>query len=611
MTITFDASSGGKSSTSPLSYNHTIGSGTNRVLVISVGTNASAGSISATYNGVSFTLIATITSSSYTTFLGYILEANLPATGTYSVSISITGSPVGTNGIQSEVISLAGVAQQAPEANTTNSGGPALASLTTFLTTATADAWIVDGMTADGGVTTLTVGGSQTKRNNQSSTSINTSMSTHVTTAPGSYSNVWNFSGNATVATTVMAAFASADATPVIKDVRVKTGTFTTPAGTGNNAVTGVGFTPKALYLYWVPVTSSTAANDSVTGHGITDGSTHRCINAGGTNGAQATFRSRSTTVPLDVKNAAATTLAAASFVSFDTDGFTLNYTTAASGYIIHYVAFGGADVRAKVASSLASASPLTGLAFSPEFMILISNNSTGTATESFGTQSIGFANAALQEFDLTTYHGNNTSDQTQKRSVLRSTGFLAQVTTAVDYELSISGVTSDGFSWTGTNADNFDGLYLNFNGVRTYITTFTKATGAAPVDQTLPSFGFRAQAYGLYSANRTSETGAAGNVVDAYGVYDRILYGCIQATDDNSSTNADMVSSTAYVIGMGTTNANFDAAAVPKPIDGNAPVVTWNPNTGTASIIGVWGIETMDPYVLLPGRGDAFCANF
>jgi hypothetical protein len=254
----------------------------------------------------------------------------------------------------------------------------------------------------------------------------------------------------------------------------------------------------------------------------------------------------------------------------------------------------------------------LTGLAFSPEFMILISHNSTGTTNESFGTQCVGFANASLQEFNLSTYHGNNASDQSAKKSVLRSTGFMAQVDgTGLTYELSISGVTADGFSWTGTNADNFDGLYLNLKGVRTYVSTFAKGTGAAPVDQTLPNFGFQAQLYYRGTANRTSETASSGNVVDAYGVYDRTLYHCIEATDDNGSQNADMVSSTAYVIGMGTTNANFDAAAVPKFISGNAPVVTWNPNTGTASIIGVWAIETMDPYVLLPGRGDAFCANF
>lgn len=129
----------------------------------------------------------------------------------------------------------------------------------------------------------------------------------------------------------------------------IKAAAFATPAATGNLAVTGLGFAPTWALLVAV---NATADDTWQTGNS--------CIAKGiiGTDPAGALFQvcnkivfdatseatsSIALTVAIEISSTrtaiGTTPIYSAALVSFDTDGFTLNFTTAVSGYKVFYLA--------------------------------------------------------------------------------------------------------------------------------------------------------------------------------------------------------------------------------------------------------------------------------
>ncbi|NIQ91673.1 MAG: DUF2341 domain-containing protein, partial [Deltaproteobacteria bacterium] len=149
--IILDNTSGGStnSGTNTLTFQHTIGCGSNRLLVVSI---AVEGSVTydvtdVTYNGVSLTKgVENAAGSAFyiNTEIWYMLDAALPSAGTYDVVITTTGDPTETN-INAGAISVTGVAQGLPEATAVNDDAEAgSATIQTDITTSTDGAWIFD-----------------------------------------------------------------------------------------------------------------------------------------------------------------------------------------------------------------------------------------------------------------------------------------------------------------------------------------------------------------------------------------------------------------------------------------------------------------------------------
>lgn len=127
---------------------------------------------------------------------------------------------------------------------------------------------------------------------------------------------------------------------------RVKVGSFTT-GGVGSQATTGVGFQPKGLFTAGVGDTATGTSNDSITLIGGTSGTTSSKVAGMSYPNNTANNPSRAYAADKAVLGAvaanAATVISEADLTSFDSDGFTLNYTTASSsGYYVGYVAVGG-----------------------------------------------------------------------------------------------------------------------------------------------------------------------------------------------------------------------------------------------------------------------------
>ncbi len=119
---TFDASSASSAvngSAGDETVSHTIGSGSNRLLLVLVSIESSALSSSGvTYNSVAMTSIGTGVDLGGNQVEGYyMLEADLPSTGSYNIVSSISGSYI-DGGHTVSAISVSGAKQSAPSYET-------------------------------------------------------------------------------------------------------------------------------------------------------------------------------------------------------------------------------------------------------------------------------------------------------------------------------------------------------------------------------------------------------------------------------------------------------------------------------------------------------------
>ncbi|MGD9035721.1 MAG: type II secretion system protein [Syntrophobacterales bacterium] len=200
-TIASDSqSSGFADSAMSLTFNHTIGGSSNRILVVGVSIetcNPYQTVNSVTYGGQTLTFLtsAEVTSSNACrgrVELYYLLEADMPGAGPFNVYITATGT---CDALAAGAISLTGVAQQAPEASNTNAND-AQSTISTSITTLTDGAWLVD-VVHSGNPGTFTANSGQTVRYDQASSTSEVAGSTLLVASAGSTSLGWiNTSAN-------------------------------------------------------------------------------------------------------------------------------------------------------------------------------------------------------------------------------------------------------------------------------------------------------------------------------------------------------------------------------------------------------------------------------
>lgn len=171
-------------------------------------------------------------------------------------------------------------------------------------------------------------------------------------------------------------------------------GTFNKNAGTGAQAITGVGFTPKVLIL-WTSYqsTADVIGNDSIFGFGFTTGAaqSHAASWSSQHNVATSNNSRRGAAKVLTVVQYGETLLAECGLTSFDADGFTLDWTTNGGGtQIVHFLALGGGDIVNQKVSTFTSPTStgnkvITGLGFQPDLILFLrhsplSNLALGTS---------------------------------------------------------------------------------------------------------------------------------------------------------------------------------------------------------------------------------------
>jgi pectate lyase len=155
-TVTFDSASSASiaTATTTLSWSHTLnaGPGSSRAVVVGVVSRgssvANASASGATFNGVPMISLATsVANAGSGTFnrsqLFYLLDASLPAAGTYTVQVTFAVSQSASNNPLGGAISLTNVSQSAP-AGFSNSSGTGTANTLTTVVSASPGSWVVD-----------------------------------------------------------------------------------------------------------------------------------------------------------------------------------------------------------------------------------------------------------------------------------------------------------------------------------------------------------------------------------------------------------------------------------------------------------------------------------
>jgi parallel beta-helix repeat protein len=243
-----NTNSGGATSNT-MSWTHALGnpSGNKRLVIVGVtsenGDPAAQVINSITFNGVAMTAVAgaTGTNGSNRIDMYYILDANLPASaGSYTITVNYGGSVTHTS---AGAIELSGVAQGAREAVATSTASSAN-SISTSVTTLTADAWVVSMLGASEGTTfglTVSTANSTERWENASSTAL-AAGSTLATTTTGSKTVTWTGSASINRWAQSLAAFAPATATvsgTVYEDVTYAGGSGRTLAASSGSARSG------------------------------------------------------------------------------------------------------------------------------------------------------------------------------------------------------------------------------------------------------------------------------------------------------------------------------------------------------------------------------------
>ncbi len=289
-------------------------------------------------------------------------------------------------------------------------------------------------------------------------------------------------------------------------------GSFTVPNATGNQATTGVGFQPKFVFFWGNGYTSdgdtagptSRALASPYWGFGIS--STSRVAMTEGDDGVTANNTATDATKCIK-RISGVTTIFAADLVSLDSDGFTVNFTTAnASAFVVNYLAVGGADLTSVFLKSFTSATSTgnqstTGVGFKPDVIWLMgadnsaSNNSTN----------IGFGKSSSTR---------NTSSQAANAT----TGGCVQKTTkvytnldgsnSVRCEADLVTLDSDGFTlnWTTANANTHTIYALCLKGPSLAVGSFTQKTSTG--SQATTGLGFLPKGMVVVSAGLTAGSG-------------------------------------------------------------------------------------------------------
>jgi hypothetical protein len=243
----------------------------------------------------------------------------------------------------------------------------------------------------------------------------------------------------------------------------VKTGSAAAKTTTGNESYTGLGFQPTAL-IVWAGKFSTTPLDQSTNGNGLfgvaTSSSERGMVAWRNLNNSnpQVAKRRQSTQRVLSTT----TTFTEADFVSFDSDGFTLNYTTAGGNAdIFYYLALRGPQVKVSAFNQATSTGnqSITGAGFTPKAAIMMSANDVSGNNDSalaHARASFGWATGTSERASFWIGETDNVSPTVASRNLDRTKliKLMTEGTPTVNAAADHVSFDSDGQTINWTTAD-------------------------------------------------------------------------------------------------------------------------------------------------------------
>lgn len=298
-----------------------------------------------------------------------------------------------------------------------------------------------------------------------------------------------------------------------------KVGQFAASTSSGDQAITGVGFQGKAIILWGSRVASTGfsaniqffigCATSSSARWAFADGEDDNVVNgdSGRTSQNSACVRmiSDATTPTID---------GVADFVSFDSDGFTINWSDPpAIAALINYVVIGGTDVvNAKagdftLATSGASQSS-TDPGFQPNFLMLVNIGLASHTGSTSGYMCIGAASGASDQACALTRSNDNSTARMKWQKSGRITLGTATAGTA-DHEAALSSFDATGFTLSVSDVPSASRIHgylaIQFANTQCKVGVETQKTSTGTKDTALAFDPSAVMFWGVNAVNNAS----------------------------------------------------------------------------------------------------------
>jgi hypothetical protein len=377
---------------------------------------------------------------------------------------------------------------------------------------------------------------------------------------------------------------------------------FAANTSTGNQAITGVGFTPKALIVWGTTQTATGYAAGLHFFFGVATSSTTSqqwCIasaaddniansNAGGSGDVNSLLTILSNGTP--------TVDAVATLSSFDSDGFTINWSNApGSAWIIHYLALGGSDITNAKAGTFDMPATNTAVAvtdpgFQPDFLLV--GTQAATAGIRTGTHhTIGMASSTTERGAIswaeTDGAANTTAGIGQRTNLL-----LPVISTGGSYNWNgdLTSFDANGFTITFTANPGAarPAYYLALEGGNYFVgsdtakitTTGTKATTGVGFQPT----GLLSMSWNQV-ASSSIDTSSSNNMKASYFASDGTREGGVWVGSDDAASTMETNKRTVTdkALGMSTWTATTNAEADLSSFDSDGFTLNWTTVDATA----------------------------
>lgn len=327
--------------------------------------------------------------------------------------------------------------------------------------------------------------------------------------------------------------------------ISVKVGTFQSIAGTGNQSITGVGFTPKSLIIWSHELNSlNSFSSDAVFDIGFASSTSaerfHGMYNFDASASADCTETRTNVNIigiDFDIDNVIDTR---ANLTTFGSDGFTLNWTANSAGLTrYNYIAIGGADLTDTASGQITAPSSTgdqatTGVGFMPDFVLFLADNMTAAQDDqtvsNTGSVALGCMNDVGEQAAIAVIAEDAVATMETAR-YQRDDKCLAIFTknndASLSHEATFVSMDSDGFTINYSTAATADKriMYLAFKGIDTKIESFTSPTaGTAPVAQATTGVGFAPRGMIFMTVGNTASASIADHL--------RLSFGAATASD-------------------------------------------------------------------------------
>lgn len=330
--------------------------------------------------------------------------------------------------------------------------------------------------------------------------------------------------------------------------LNVHVGTFQSIAGTGNQSITGVGFTPKALIVWSHELNSlNSFSGDAVFDIGAASSTTsERFLGMYNFDGSGTSdcleVSSNVNFIGIDFSGEG-TIDTRANLTTLGSDGFTLNWTANTAGSTrFNYIAIGGDDLT-NIASGEFSPpastgdEATTGVGFMPDFVLFFANNMTAAQVDqgvsNTGSVAVGCMNSAGEQGAVCVI-SEDARDIMETARYQRTDKCLAIFTkndkASLSHEATFSSMDSDGFTINYTTAATADKniMYLALKGIDTKIASFTSPTaGTAPVAQATTGVGFTPRGMIFLTVGNTASSSITDHI--------RLCMGAATASDEEA----------------------------------------------------------------------------